>query len=416
MDNTDGLQICFVTTSQYQFMISDIYARYIFDQYGIKSIVFNRVFDNFDITRFDTEGKYSMFPYRIRNKSIAGKCLFALRCGYLFRFSRWSRILEPTQITTLFVFNDLSKLANRLMKQVKGYSLENKVFLVEEGNSTYSDSIELKNEKLWRFKHLLSRLMFGYGRTSKIIGENVLIDGAIVKNVDRYKGLKKAQDQDVRQQSILILQCAKDFASRYVSANEADLETDVVYLGQAFYRTGKYFKYEDDCIEDIINAIPDETRVLLKPHPRDTVSKYNRLLKTHKNLSLISEKLTAIPIEALLGMIKVKVVITIQSSAALTIADMYPDISVVVVKELPKAILMLRKLKESGDEEPLYSNDFFVGRNKNIFLPRTIEEFSDLLFTNIRDDHKRESVSVSSTECFPEIDSIVFEMKGKKSY
>ena len=168
-------QICFVTTTQYQFMIADTYARYINDHYGIVPTVLIRSFKGFDVEKFDTENKYCLIPYSIHNRNIIGQCLFALNCGYLFRFTKWNGLLDRNKSTVLFVFNDLSKLTIRLIDEVKKYDRKNKVVLIEEGNNTYSDTLDSENEKLWRIKHRISRILFGIGRTARVIGETRLI-------------------------------------------------------------------------------------------------------------------------------------------------------------------------------------------------------------------------------------------------
>lgn len=414
MNTISNIQVCFVTTTQYQFMIADIYARYIFDNYGIQSTICNRSFPNFDTEKFETNGKYEMIPYTVHNKNIFGQCIFALRCGYLYRFSKWSKILDPQKKILLFVFNDISKLANRLMMETKKYSKDNQVYIVEEGNSTYSDSVELKNEKLWRLKHQVSKLIFGYGRTSKVIGESSEIDGAIVKDINRYRKLKKSKNQKIIQQNPEILQYAGDFFDHYGSAASDSIDTDIIYLGQPFYQNGKYFKYENDCIEAAISSIPKQFNVLIKPHPRDLIKKYEKIISNHKNVSMIREDLSAIPIEALLDMTKAKVAIAIQSSAAITIADLYPDICSIVLKNTPEALLMLEKLKELGDEGPVYGDDAFVGKNNNIFILETMDECAQIIEKGMNRNIDNEKTRAATKDVeFKEMDYIIAEMKGQ---
>jgi len=388
-------------------MIADIYARYIYDKYKICPIVVNRTFPNFDTEKFDTENKYRMIPYTIHNKNVIGQCVFALQCGHLYRFSNWSKILDPQKKIIMFVFNDMSKLANRLMSETKKYSGNNRIYIVEEGNSTYSDSIELKNETLWRLKHKLSKVIFGYGRTSKVIGESPLIDGAIVKDTVRYKKLNKSKKQTIIQQNTEILQFANDFFEHYESAASEGIETDIIYLGQPFYKNGKFFKYENDCIESVISAIPSEVKVLIKPHPRDLIKKYRKIVESHKNVTLISDDLSAIPIEALLNMTKAKVAIAIQSSAAITIANLYPEINSLVLKNTPEALLMLEKLRELGDEGPVYDDEAFVGKNNNIYLPSSMNECAAIVNQKMKKSVDEARCEVKTVD-FDEIDRILF--------
>ena len=405
----DDLQVCFVTTTQYQFLIADVYARYIFDNFGIRSKVLVRYFKSFDISRFDTEKKYELISYTINNRNVLGQCVFALQCGYLYKMSSWSKLLDKDKRTILFVFNDLSKLTSRMIQEVKKNDINNKVVLVEEGNNTYSDALNSGNEKVWKLKHKMSKIMFGNGRTSRVIGDDPGIDIAIVKDPVRYGSLKKAQKQKILQQNTDILFCASDFISHYNQACSIDLDCDVLFLGQPFYKNGTYYEEENRCISEMFDAIPGNVRILIKPHPRDSEGKYDRLAEIYPNVSVVNDELSVLPIETLLGIADIKIVMTIESSAATTLANLSSDIGTIVLRFLPQAEKLRQKLVKDGAELPDIRDDFFVGKYDNIYLPKTTNEYKKLIDSLLVKEHRRFKFPEVKNILFSEIDCLVSE-------
>ena len=408
MDNLyNNIEVCFVTTTQYQLLLSDIYSRYLSDYYGIKPIVLHRRFKNFDITKFNTEEKYKIVPYTIRNKNILGQCMFALQCGYLFPFSKWNRLLDRNKRIILFMYVDTSKLSSRMIELVKSFNPYNKVFLIDEGTATYMDKLEKKNERLWYLKHRISKILFGYGRTSEVIGDNPLIDGAIVREPENYKKLKKAKKQTVLRQSADILQYSGQFIAHYSKEDFGTLECDVLYLGQSYYRHGRYYEPEIDCIRLLLSAIPLTAKVLIKPHPRDVDHKYDGLMKD--NLHIIGGDVATFPIESLLTLTNPRVVVTIQSSAAITLADMFPEIKCIILKHIPDVQCFIKQLKETGEEVPEFDDAFFDAKNKNVYCPNSLEEFSLLITKLLEDKSKGYLYSASKKAKFHEIDEIILQ-------
>ena len=408
MNPLNDLQICFVTTTQYQFMIADIYARYIYDSFGIASKVLIRRFKCFDIARFETDEKYEIIPYTINNRNLLGQCIFAIQCGYCFRLSNWSRLLDKSKNTILFVFNDMSKLTSRLIDEVKNHNNDNRIVLIEEGNNTYSDSLESKNEMLWHLQHLISRILFGIGRSSKVIGDNPKIDTAIVKDPDRYKSLEKSKNQNVVQQNQDILLCAVDFFQHYTQASTHHLNCDILFLGQPFYKNGRFFEEENQCLSALFRYLPSTTRILIKPHPRDCAGKYNRLADSFCNVFVIDDELSAFPVEALLAVTEIMTVLTIESSAAITLANLSSNIDAVILRELPEAIALRERLLEIGEELPNIKEEQFVGKNNNIFRPKSSAEYQKVIEETLRRARGHTALfKTNHTVSFEEINTII---------
>lgn len=406
---SEVIQVIFVSTTQYTFLITDIYARYIFDKYGIKPIVFYRIVQNFDISNFNTDGKYIIYPYSVKNCNIIGQCIFALQCGYLFHFTKWFKAVYKGKKTLLLAFNDKNKLVSRLFSEIKSNNSGNKITLIEEGTDTYSETLDIKKKGLYYLKHSISKLLFGIGRTSEVIGVNPLIDYSIVKNVERYKSLKKSNRQFVLQQDPNILLSAVDFIKHYEKSSSVKLECDVMYIGQPFYKSGKYFALENECIEKILEVIAYDYRILIKPHPRDDKDKYKKILKRINNISIIDESIAAFPIETLVGITSSKIVLTIQSSAAITLANMFPNMTVVVLRRISEARKLLAELDKLGEELPELTDDFFVSTNDNVYMPETIDEYVELIHKVV---NKKTNISCSRSSkdiIFPEIDYLINE-------
>lgn len=404
-NTTEEMQVCFVTTTQYQFMIADIYSRYVYDMYGIKPVVLIRKFRSFDISKFSADNKYMLVPYTINNRNIFGQCVFAFKCGYLFKLTSWSKILNKDKRILLFVFNDLSKLTDRLMSETKKLNKQNKIVLIEEGNNTYSDIPENPPELLWKFKHMLSRLFLGMGRSSAVIGESQNIEAAIVKDTNRYQMLKKAENQEIIQQNRSILQNSNEFLEHYSNACNEKTECDVLFLGQPFYKNGKYYTEENNCISAIIDSFSLNTKILIKPHPRDCADKYDSIQKSHSNVSVIKEDMAVFPIEALIGLINIKAVVTIESSAAVTVADLDSSVDAIVLINTPEAKKLLGKLKLIGEELPALDENSFVGKNNNVYLASNLAECKEIVAKHKYekknegiDDKKKHSIPINKFE------------------
>ena len=406
MGDFDRVQICFITTTQYHFLVTDIYSRYLYDHYGITPTVLYRRFDNFDISRFDVQNKYHIVPYTANKNSIIGQSIFAFRCGYLFRFSEWNTLLDREKRIILFVFNDRSKLTQKMIDIVKEYDSNNMVVLVEEGFDTYSDSLDIKHERIWCLKHKISKALFGIGRTSKVIGDNPQIDTVIVNKPERYAQLNKARNQEIIQQSPNLLLNAKEFAFQYAKARINSLECDVLYLGQPYYKDGQYNEHENECISFLFSALPNTASILIKPHPREHTEKYKKLL-IHDNVTIMSDDVAALPIETLIGITKVKIVITIQSSAAITLANLFPSIVVFVLRNIPEAKIMLEKAEEAGEELPQIDDSFFAEENSNVFLPDTINCFRELVRKHLVKAFAQEDTTDNINMSFPEMDALI---------
>ena len=404
----ENTKIFFITGTQYQFLVADIYARYIYDKYNIRSTVIHSYFPNFDISRFNTNGKYTLLLYTYNNKNVIGKCIFSLQCGYLFPFSKWKKLFDSDHRIITFIFTDLNKLADRLADLTKQINENNLVYLIEEGNLTYEDPSELRmnHEKLWYIKHKLTKILFGIERRSKVIGDNPLIDGVIVKNPERYGKLEKSKGKQIIQQDKDIMLLSGDFAEHYGSAAK-DLHCDILYLGDPHYRNGKYFEAEDECISSILSAIPSELSVLLKPHPRDLIEKYDNIIKKFDNVRITDEETAVIPIEPLIEIVNPKAVIAIESTATITLANMYPDLKSFVMKNIPEASVMFEKLIDAGEEVPHFGDDVYQGENDNIFIPDSLEELHKMLREIAAEPEKKLKLMKKHSGTFDEIDMLL---------
>lgn len=408
----ENLRVCFVTNAQYQLMLADTYARYIYDTYGIRPLVLCRTFEGFDFAKLDTADKYIIEPYVMNDRSTLGRILFSLKCGHLYRFMPWKKMIENNKVL-LFVFNDRNKLQSRMINEVKKQNPNSIVVLVEEGNSTYSAEQVVKSELIYNLEHYGAKILLGSGRDSRVIGDNKNIDAVIVRDTNRYSALDKAKNKEVLQQDTKIMSHCEKFLRNYADASGKMQKCDVLFLGQPFYRNGRFYKPEYEVLCEIFESISQDAKVLIKPHPRDDYAKYERIVEKYGNVRVVSRELSTFPMEALMSLIDAKVVMTIESSAITTISDLFPNVDAYVLRKLPMVSKFETTLRATGERMPQIDDDMFTAKYGNIYEPENLIEFTKMVSASLLNDRISASNEVVETDKlkrieFKEID-ILFE-------
>ena len=146
-----------------------------------------------------------------------------------------------------------------------------------------------------------------------------------------------------------------------------------------------------------MSAIPSEFSVLLKPHPRDLIEKYDNVIKSFDNVRITDKETAVIPVEPLIEIVNPKAVIAIESTATITLANMYPNLKSFVMKNIPEASVKV----------PHFGDDVYQGENDNIFIPDSLEEFQKMLREIVAEPEKKLKLMKKHSGTFDEIDMLL---------
>ena len=315
--------IIFVALTTYQLYVADTYSKHIKEHYQDRKVYIICV--GLEIDNYTPSYNVNLVKIPNLNTSFFRRIIQRLVYGgRLFSFTSLKTIVGNTD-TLLFVFNDNEPVTNKLVREVKKLRY-NKVAIIEEGIGLYSYSNNGKLTIKQCIRFLLTSLL-GSPMQYKAIGDNPNIDYAIVGNKDLYETLEKSKDQKVFiQNKNLLFSSSEDFLRRYLGTSLCCKKADIIYLGQAFDKYGNMLADEEKCIEKLFSLVDDSETILIKPHPRDSLGKYDTVVEKFSNVQVFQNELAQLPIECLLGALNTRILLSFNSSAGVNIANTFPNI------------------------------------------------------------------------------------------
>lgn len=392
-------KIYFIALTTYQLFVADVYSEYIRKNYNYDvKIITVGLADS----EYNPGSGCSIFRVPDLNDTKIHRIWQRLYwAGRFFKLSKLYKTISFSGENIYFVFNDNEPITNNLICRAKE-NKENKVVIIEEGIGIYSYSEErklLSHEKL----RLMFTTILGSPMQYKALGDNVLIDFAVVGNVDLYQSLAKSKKQVVIQQSkVGLYKAAPGFISRYVASDVTEQKADILYLGQPFDEYGRLLDEEQECLEKLFESVAGNREILIKPHPRDSKEKYLHFEKKYNNVRIIEGKIAELPAECLISGWGVKMVISFNSSAGVNIANSFRDIKAIF---LYKSELFRPVRKYWNRIGAIYDDSIFYSQYFNIVVPETDEEIQDCL---IKPSSSFTNTSIGNdSQTFTEIDLIV---------
>lgn len=371
--------IIFVALTTYQLYVADTYSKHIKEHYQDRKVYIICV--GLEIDNYTPSYNVNLVKIPNLNTSFFRRIIQRLVYGgRLFSFTSLKTIVGNTD-TLLFVFNDNEPVTNKLVREVKKLRY-NKVAIIEEGIGLYSYSNNGKLTIKQCIRFLLTSLLES-PMQYKAIGDNPNIDYAIVGNKDLYETLEKSKDQKVFiQNKNLLFSSSEDFLRRYLGTSLCCKKADIIYLGQAFDKYGNMLADEEKCIEKLFSLVDDSETILIKPHPRDSLGKYDTVVEKFSNVQVFQNELAQLPIECLLGALNTRILLSFNSSAGVNIANTFPNIRSVF---LLKADIFKPIHKYWNKIGAIYDDSIYSSKNNNTFLPENDMQIIELLKINSSD-------------------------------
>lgn len=169
---------------------------------------------------------------------------------------------------------------------------------------------------------------------------------------------------------------------RYLGTSLCCKKADIIYLGQAFDKYGNMLADEEKCIEKLFSLVDDSETILIKPHPRDSLGKYDTVVEKFSNVQVFQNELAQLPIECLLGALNTRILLSFNSSAGVNIANTFPNIRSVF---LLKADIFKPIHKYWNKIGAIYDDSIYSSKNNNTFLPENDMQIIELLKINSSD-------------------------------
>lgn len=254
-----------------------------------------------------------------------------------------SKALKEGSYETIYVFNDTDPIVQYLMNCLNAKT----VSLIEEGIGLYWDTV--KRREL--FFQYLGKLFFGMNfENIRRIGESSPVRSIFCRYPEKLNALQRGK-RIIPMEAIAFKQLAERMNIERTYAENW-------FIGQPLVEDGVLA--EDEYLSLISKAITtignENENWLIKPHPRETKDKYQRLLAP--NVSILSDSRT--PIELLIDSWKRTNVFTVYSSAVLSLAT---------ICNIKCFALCLLTGKALLNEETIE-----IFRSGNVEIPRTWQE------------------------------------------
>lgn len=253
--------------------------------------------------------------------------------------------LDNKCFTNLIIFNDNEPITKYFMKKVRRKK-RNNIILLEEGIGTYYN-----------------------------LGKSNYITHAIVKNKNKFKrdNIKNIIEFDYIK--LFSKEKLASFINNTIEPTKiVSCNYDVLILTQPIYENESVYKNELSDTEinyydKVIEKISKDKAILIKPHPRESILKYKVIEDKYENVKVLDEFMKNIPIECLLPFYNVKNIITMFSSAAINISELYKNISVFFTYEFDE-LININKLWDKVDIKD------FIDNKDNIFILKNTIELS----------------------------------------
>lgn len=317
-----------------------------------------------NLTKLSILSQNNIEIINIRNnyKHILVKLWYRIKYNKIyFKHTKLGKILNKKKYKNLYVFNDVEFITASCID----YNNFDNISLIEEGLALYNNKYETpKNLCLKKFFYYL----IGSNLIQGKMGDNPKIKIIYTFNASQ---LKKVRGQcqkkiiELKRNKIFNYQNIRNFC-RVLNFNEnKNVRGNILILAQAFSENGKLNKFEKKYYEEILLIMQDINNIYIKPHPRDSKNKY-KIFKT-KNVKVLNDKMSDIPIECLINLFDFKLIITFSSSAILNIKHIFPNqdcCSLILMDNLDDPRIVNRFNKDIAK----------VYKEYNIFLPKNKED------------------------------------------
>ena len=150
---------------------------------------------------------------------------------------------------------------------------------------------------------------------------------------------------------------------------------DILYVGQ-------YFSGEIEHFKSILNNVPVESTVLIKPHPQENQNKYSDISDSRVSIA----DFDSLPVELVVSYIKPSIIVTPYSTAGVKLTRLYGMKSIYTFRLLEKHMDVISK----------------IGKELNIVIPTSEDELRSELekstteFTQLKED-----------SCLEELEAII---------
>ncbi len=312
-------QKVFVCLTSYQYMIADLMAENFYKKSLCKSIIILKYISG--IVPKDNE--YA--KYYIIKRNYIGRII---SLWHSVKPYGWNEL-------DLYFFNDRDPISRNIAKRCK------KKILVEEGLGTY---FALPGMRIIGSIINADKVYVGYPELYKCNHRNIgILEKINYKELFEEKALEKFVGSSIR----------------------IEKRADIVFLGQASQRNDYLRVHENNILNMVGKSFPEKL-IFVKPHPRD---EFSSSYAVSNNVMLLEKHISVVPIEALIYQIKAKCIITMYSSAAVTIANMFSDLK----------IILTYKVEGLDIRNVTTMIETFANSSTNIFIPDSMEEFEKLL-------------------------------------
>ncbi|MTI80463.1 MAG: hypothetical protein FH758_06190 [Firmicutes bacterium] len=321
--------------------------------------------------------------------------------GRLFKLSKLSNLIGEN--TTLLIFNDTEPITWKLMKETKRESPSNKIVLLEEGVGLYNFTSNKKENKIASMKSILTRLT-GNEIKFQPVGLSEDIDTIIAREPDQIPQIKK-KNKEILKQSIggLFEQpSAQQFIDAFFKGENSSFYEvkhemkNVLFIDQPiseYIDNINSYEQEVKFMAEIFDNISKDTNIIIKPHPRDDIRKYDLLTKQFSNITVITRELALAPIECVLAAFRNSTIITYNSSAGINAKYIVPEIRVCFTYSI-----FYDFIGETKDREVIKNIEMVHQlKGENCIVASNLTEVSDYITYGLMERNNRE-VSKKLTE------------------
>lgn len=269
---------------------------------------------------------YETRDNRKRKSRFIKRCFYS---GWLFPFTELGKLLNGTNGSKLYCYNDREYITGKLINEVSKRNGE--VILVDEGLSTYGLGM---GERLnWINKTV--NLILGV-KTGPYIGYHPGIHTLLLKHPQNLPDIKAKGRKIMKLPDIFLdtVWTSQFLNLCHIRCNGTALERGVLWLGQPLDGDGLNRQKELEWIKRIAGLLPPQVPLSIKPHPRERVSKYDDLREV-ENIQVIDlGEYSWIPGELIFTVWKPGIVLTAFSSAADFLLERDRSIKVIYCYEM----------------------------------------------------------------------------------
>ncbi len=302
--------------------------------------------------------------------------------------------LDNSEERSAYFFTDQQIELQIAQAEIKRKCPRCSVFLVEEGMTLYSKKLSeepkstvIGNKISWlriksntrRYIYIFIGKCFGLKHYKRVqTGESKWIDGIVCYNANMlrdnilYDRKIVVQPFDLINANVInsflekISSFDKSLAKRY--------KCDYLYLGAPFSESGMVsIEQEILFIINIFKMLPQNKKILIKPHPSESPDKYSKLKKYHLNIS-IDLDYAKYPIECFYSFLKSPVILSVLSSAM-------PELMRIYKNTRAYALYMIG---------PFYDYQINVNKdvlvNTGVIVPISTQEFKKMIINTLKEE------------------------------